>query len=356
MIVMKRYIVFCWLIIRVSSLWGQSDIDLNHHWLWRLDHNPATIKNNGSLEFDVLGRYQWTGFNGAPKTYMVSGSWFHSDINSGFAALAMLDEIGFTQKYGLKGLYSFTFATSKKTSMFALGISGGISQNSIVQNKITTVDDVANSDLITYYLEDTKVKPEFDFGFTYTYRPNSSDDDDDDFLLQLGGSVTHLNQIFDATDYKTSCNYYGYAMATLHFGYLRAIPGVSLVHRGNIPSFEINAMFTLRDELFKPRYKSRNLFKLVKDRLWFGGTLKLKGNEIALFGGINITERFGLGYSSDFTYSSVGNKSRTSHEIMLIIRFPNSRDRNCPIENCPSYRHPPEKSKYNAMFNNFVIY
>jgi type IX secretion system PorP/SprF family membrane protein len=337
---MKKYTVFCWLIITNLSLWGQSDIDLNHHWFWRLDNNPSTIKNNGSVEFDCLGRFQWAGFYGAPQTYMASVSGVVSDINSGFAALAMIDVIGFTQKHVFKGLYSYTFSLSE-TSMLALGISGGISQNSLAQDKITVVDDVANPDLLTYYLEDNGIKPDIDFGFTYSFRtPSAVKAENKEPLFQLGASITHLNQIFNTDEYKTVSNYYGYAALNIPLWQrqMRFIPGVSVVRRGNITAFELNATLNRLSS-------NKNI-----GRFWFGGTLKLRGNEIALFGGLDIGERIGLGYSTDITYSSVGNKSRTSHEIMIMIRFTNRKD-----TNCASFPKNNAKKIYNARCNNFVM-
>jgi type IX secretion system PorP/SprF family membrane protein len=349
----KRYIVCGCLILISLSLYGQSDIDLNHHWLWRLDNNPATIKNNGAVELDLLGRFQWAGFSGAPQTYIASGSWFYSDYNSGFGVLTMVDVIGFTQKSAFKGMYSYTFSlgrpsmySSGKTSMFSLGLSGGISQNSIAHNKIKIAEDIVNPDVLTYYVDDRTIKPEIDFGFTYTLRPQSARHlGPEEPVLQIGGSITHLNQVFKAANYKTSCNYYAFATGNIPFGHIRIVPGLSIVHRGNITSAEANAM------LFIPRRTlSSSQYVNFNPHVWLGGSLKFRGNEIALFTGLDITENIGISYSVDFTYSSVGNKSRTSHELMLVFRIPHRRD-----QNCASYSHDRRKTKYNNLFNNFVI-
>jgi type IX secretion system PorP/SprF family membrane protein len=328
---MRRYITLYLTILTSLSLYGQSDVDLSHQWLWRLDHNPATIKNNGYLEVDILGHFQWVGFEGAPKTYLASGSWFHSDINSGFAALAMADVLGFTKKSTFKGLYSYAFALNSETSVITLGLSAGLVQHSIDQNKVIPVNDPLNPDAVSYYVEDTGIKPDMDFGLTYTYRPYvHSTLDDNEPLLQVGASVTHINQIFNSTN-DANCNYYAYATFNVPVGQMRFVPGVSAVRRGNITSTDFNALFRNR-------------------RLWIGGSWKLQSKIIALFGGLNVSDYMGLGYASNFTYSSIGSKSRTSHEIFLIIRIPNSHD-----YNCPAFGRGIQKRSYSRTCNNYVM-
>jgi type IX secretion system PorP/SprF family membrane protein len=318
------------MILTSLSLYGQSDVDLNHSWLWRLDHNPATIKNNGYLEVDILGRFQWIGFEGAPKTYLASGSWFHSNINSGFAALAMSDVLGFTKKSTFKGLYSYAFVLNE-TSMFTLGLSAGITQQSIDQSKVITVNDPLNPDAVSYYVEDTGLKPDMDFGLTYTYRPYSYNMlEDNEPLLQIGASVTHINQIFNSTN-NANCNYYAYATFNFPIGQMRFVPELSVVRQGNITSSNLNAMFRNR-------------------RLWCGGSWKIQGKIIALFGGLNISDYMGLGYASNFTYSNLGSKSRTSHEVFLIIRIPNKHD-----YNCPAFSRGIQKRNYSKTCNNYVM-
>lgn len=344
---MKKYAACCCLLMTGLFLYGQSDIDLNHHWLWRLDNNPATIKNNGAVEADIAGRFQWAGFEGAPITGIISVSGFHSGLNSGFGMMAMADMIGFTKKTVFKGMYSYNFSLGR-TSILSLGLSGGISQNSIAHDKIKPVDDVAGQDVITYYLEDRTAKPEIDFGFAYTFLSQSMHFKDNEPLLQVGGSVTHLNRIFNAGSDKTVSNYYAFVTGNVPVGNIRIVPGASAVHRGNIISAELNAMMFAPMRILNSygRY-----FKQYDPRCWFGGSLKFRGNEIALFAGLDISEHIGMSYSLDLTYASVGNMSRTSHEIMLVIRVPHRRD-----VNCSAYRHDSKKTKYNEMFNNFIVY
>jgi type IX secretion system PorP/SprF family membrane protein len=328
---MRRYTTLYLMILTCLSLYGQSDVDLNHNWIWRLDHNPATIKNNGYLEVDMLGRFQWIGFEGAPKTYLASGSWFHSGINSGFAALVMSDVLGFTKKNTFKGMYSYAFALNDETSMFTMGLSVGITQQSIDQNKIITVNDVINSDAVSYYVEDDGFKPDMDFGITYTYRSYSySGDDNNEPLLQIGASVTHINQIFNSTN-NANCNYYAYAAFNLPFGQMRFVPGLSVVRQANITSASLHAM-------------ARN------KNFWGGGAWKMQGKIIALVGGLNISDYIGLGYAANFTYSNIGSKSRTSHEVFLIIRIPNKHD-----HNCPAFSRGTQRKNYGNTCNNYVM-
>jgi type IX secretion system PorP/SprF family membrane protein len=319
------------MILTSLSLYGQTDVDLNHQWFWRLDHNPATIKNNGYFEVDILGQFNWIGFEGAPKTHLASGSWFHSDINSGFAALIKVDALGFTKKSAFKGLYSYAFALNSETSMVTLGLSAGITQSSIDQSKVIAIDDSHNPDAVSYYIEDVGLKPDMDFGLTYTYRPYShSTLDNDEPLMQIGASITHVNQIFNSTN-DASCGYYAYATFNFSIGQMRFVPGVSVMHYGNITPVDLNVLF-------------RN------KRLWFGGSWKLQRERIAFLGGLTVSDYIGLGYASNFTYSNIGNKSRLSHELFLFIRIPNKRD-----HNCPAFSRGIQRRNYSKTYNNYIM-
>jgi type IX secretion system PorP/SprF family membrane protein len=310
---------------------GQSDVRLNHHWLYRLDNNPATIKNSGYIEVVGLTRNQWIGFDGAPQTQTVAISGFYDAINSGFGLVALNDKIGYTQRLNFKVLYSYNFLLNE-TSMITLGVSGGMLKSSLDRDKILVNDDIIDPELITYIADD-RIKPDVDFGLNYTYRVN---EDEDDPLFQIGASVTHLNQLMNTEKYKLSCNYNAYTSFNFRLGSsVKLLPGASFSYRQNISSLELNAMFLIS----APRIK----------RLWFGGSFKPQGNGAALFAGFNISEAIGLGYSTDLTYSSVGRQSRSSHEIMLVLRIANSRD-----DNCPAY-HSRRQTRYNSRYNNFVM-
>lgn len=321
----KYYIVFITIFLSTTILNGQSDIDLNHRWLSRLDNNPATI-NTEYLEFMGITRNQWVGFSGAPVSQLFSVSGYVDKINSGFGLTVLNDKIGYTGRVNAKALYSYNlqldgsqYKLASMQSMLSFGIAVGLSHYSVDASKITADDDAADQSLLSF--QNNGMKPDIDFGVNFIHGFSGVG------LLRLGASATHLNYAFESD--KLSCNYYAYAAfepssELAYFSTVKPIFGVSYMHRSNVANFELLGMLLL------------NKIGNTKRQFWIGESLKLRGKELATFIGIEIFKDLNLGYSFEYTYSSVGKSSRTSHELMLVYTFPLSD--NAP--NCAAFRTP----------------
>ena len=332
---MRTYLTVVLLTIMNLPARGQSDIDLNHRWLSRLDSNPATI-NTEYWQATGLTRNQWVGFAGAPISQVFSFSGYSNQINSGFGMTVINDKIGYTKTLNMKALYSYNiqlddnmFKLRSMESMLSFGLGVGLIHRSIDKSQITTADDTVDETILSNYQKGSIVKPDFNFGVNFIHSFSGTG------IWRIGTSITHINYIFEKSSpenwspEKLSCNYYAYTSFEPRNEYMfqKVTPvfGVSYMHRRNISNFELLGMLVFKKTVGG---EQRNMF-------WIGESLKLRGNELSTFLGVEIFKNLNLGYVFEYTYSSVGQASRTSHEMMLSWTLPISGNSE---PNCAAYR------------------
>jgi type IX secretion system PorP/SprF family membrane protein len=315
----KYYLAIITVFTALTGLNAQSDIDLNHRWLSLLDSNPATI-NTEYLEFSGMTRNQWVGFPGAPVSQLFSVSGYSKNINSGFGLTILNDRIGYTGRVNAKGMYSYNiqfddnrFKHISMQSMLSFGLAIGLSHYSTDPSKITTNDDIVDPNVLNRS-QSEGLKPDFDFGINFIHGFSGVG------LIRIGASATHINNMFasDGPD-KISCNYHAYASFEpssdlSYFSKLKPVFGMSYMQYSNIANFELIGML---------------LFKAGNRQLWIGESLKFRGNSLSTFLGVEIFKNLNLGYAFEYTYSSVGKSSRSSHELMLTYTFSLSDEANC---------------------------
>jgi type IX secretion system PorP/SprF family membrane protein len=271
---------------------SQSDPDLNHRWLTRLDHNPATVERSEYMVINLLGRYQWTGFKGSPASQWFDISGYMDKINSGIGLTFLHDQIGYMRTVNVKLLYSFHFPLSNK-AFLALGISGGVISKGI---NLSAIDLENPNDPQLNLLEKGQIRPDFDFGIKFSHS-----------LVDVGISITHLNHIGSRTDMikLTTNNNYFYTLFHIKANNsLEICPGVSVVNRDNLFSVEVHSMFHFKGDR-------------KKDVFWTGVTYKMNLNEATVLAGVNISQQFKIGYAYEFNFSDIRKTSYGSHELML---------------------------------------
>ncbi len=295
-------VVFCCFLL--ISLRSQSDPDLNHRWLTRLDHNPATIERSQYMVMNLMGRYQWTGFSGAPLSQWFDISGYIDKINSGVGLTFLHDQIGYTRTINVKLLYSFHIPIADK-SFLTLGLSSGVISKGLDLSAI----DVENSlDPEINLLEKEQISPDFDFGIKFSHS-----------LVEVGVSITHLNHIGKRKDKLklTTNNNYFYTLFHINAGnHLEICPGISLVNRDNLFSIEIHSMFNFKGER-------------KKDIFWAGLTYKANLNEAVILAGVNISQYFKIGYAYEFNFSRIRKASYGSHELLLQCKIRVAKDAPC---------------------------
>jgi type IX secretion system PorP/SprF family membrane protein len=288
---MKKKIIFLALTLIIQALPAQQDYQFSMNMFNRLAINPAYAGTNKTLCATTFYRNQWTGFEGAPKTVLVSVD-YGRILGGGLGLTAYQDQIGF-QKI-LKTKLAYSYHQMLNIGTIAFGIDAGMIQQSIATDKLvaptTNLDPsipTNNPSGITY-----------DFGagvYYYTKR------------LYAGISSLQIPQSeigkSSAYSYKTARHYYIMA------GY----------------TFKPNPMWEITPSIFTKSVFATtqlDLNTLVRwnKTLFAGLSYRLTDAAIVMAG---VEHKFSrqlsakLGYSYDITTSPIKKEGNGSHEIMF---------------------------------------
>ena len=110
--------------------------------------NPAYAGSRETLSLGVLGRFQWTGLNGAPETYTAS---IHAPLSNkvGLGLSAIADENGPLKEQNIYADFSYTLETSE-VGRLALGLKAGVTLKQVGLFSLTRVepnDDAFNDNV-----------------------------------------------------------------------------------------------------------------------------------------------------------------------------------------------------------------
>lgn len=256
--------------------------------------NPAYASMDESANLNVLGRDQWAGVNGAPKTAWVS---FNTPIkesrtNLGFSA--MRESITVDTRTDLSLMASQKVSLNEGLQL-AMGLQAGVSQYQEKNSQLTTTDPV-------FAQNQSYLKTNVGFGFELFT---------ENFYIGLSAPY------FKSFDLGKSVN----RIVTVPTYYLTA--GYA---------YQVND-----DLLFKPVVLFRdtkgdgfqydlNASFLLKDRVWLGASWRSEKTVTALVQ-VRVSTMFEVGYSYDQpTNSNLKGATGASHEIMLNLRFGWSQD------------------------------
>ncbi len=262
--------------------------------------NPAVAGTLNQIPFYLSYRNQWSGFKGAPSTFVASGH-FQGPENSGFGGIITHDDTG-----------------------------GAISRTGIDLTGAYHID-LNNYDAVSFGLSLTGRQFKFDNSKLVVYQPDD---------LELNGMQPESTMNLDANigmmvygkDY-----YFGFSVPQLIQSRLKLEGLNNSVDNQNIRHFHfmgsykyyINDNFDIQPSaLMKltpvtPVQLDVNLKVGYNDRVWAGVSYRYK-DAIA----INIAgqmENFFLGYSFDFTTGEAQVLSPFTHEILLGFIIPGKR-------------------------------
>ncbi|MDR1680287.1 MAG: PorP/SprF family type IX secretion system membrane protein [Prevotellaceae bacterium] len=106
---MKQTILLLTALLVAGSLAGQSNIRLSNYWMDTYFINPSALDANLSpLRFGIAHRSQWIGFQGAPRTSILSGVYFNDMMRSQFGLRAVFDKIGYTTTADVALTYAYS--------------------------------------------------------------------------------------------------------------------------------------------------------------------------------------------------------------------------------------------------------
>jgi type IX secretion system PorP/SprF family membrane protein len=287
---MKKILSAVMFIVAISFTgMAQNDIQFSNYMFSEISFNPAMAGNSGTLDAVLLHRQQWTGFDQAPQTQVLSVHSFVNSLSGGVGLNVINDKLGYEHSLNVKLMYAYHLRLTDKSHM-SFGLGFGIVNRTLKGSELI-YDDMTDENAI--FTDETKTKPDFDFGIGYTSEKFS-----------VGISSTHLDQPLNkATVLKVPRHYYLYAKYKIKAGEkINIIPSLKVRSSGFITQFDVSALM------------------FYANRFWVGGSFRMDDAVVGLVG-VNITKNFSVGYSYDYNSGAVKSYSGGSHEIMLLASF-----------------------------------
>lgn len=291
---MKKLILLLFLLTGTASF-AQQDPLFTQYMYNKLHLDPGYAGSQDLFSMDMLTRIQWVGISGAPRTISFTA---HTPLNNphiGLGIDAMLDELGPTVNYGVKG--SFAYRVIFPTTKLCFGVAAGFKYEDIDWSELTP------KDLNDYELNNqvkNKAVPDVDFGIYY-YGSQ----------FYVGASSLHLlqNQMIIASTSPTNSDntytkllrqFYGMAGGAIPFGEnVVFLPSILCKYVQNAPfQTDLNASF------------------MIFNVLTLGASYRTDA-AVGLLVEVNITKNFIFGYSYDIWFNSLQSYNKGSHEIHL---------------------------------------
>lgn len=274
---------------------AQNDIQFSNYMFSEITYNPSLAGNSGTLDGTLLYRQQWIGFvdsdgnHVAPQTQLLSVHSYVDKLSGGVGLNVINDKLGFENSLNIKLMYAYHLRLTEKSHM-SFGLGFGM-VNRTLNGAELIYDDMTDENGI--YVNETKTKPDFDFGIAYTNEKYC-----------IGISSTHIDQPLNkATVLKVPRHYYLYAKYKIKAGEkINIIPSVKVRSAGYITQFDFNALM------------------YYANRFWIGASFR-KDDAIVGLLGVDITKNFRIGYSYDYNSGAVKSYSGGSHEIVLLASF-----------------------------------
>lgn len=287
---MKKILLTVMFIVAVTITGiAQNDIQFSNYMFSEITYNPAMAGNSGTLDAILMHRQQWTGFEEAPQTQLLSVHSFVDKLSGGIGLDVINDKLGHEHSLNLKLMYAYHLRLNEK-SHISFGLGFGMVNRTLKGSELI-YDDMTDENGV--FVNETKTKPDFDFGIGYTSEKFS-----------VGVSSTHIDQPLNkATVLKVPRHYYLYAKYKIKAGEkINVIPSLKVRSSGFITQFDVSAMM------------------YYASRFWVGATFRME-DAIVGFAGVDITKNFRIGYSYDYNSGAVKSYSGGSHEIMLLASF-----------------------------------
>ena len=291
----KIYITLAALLMLVTGAGAQEDVFFSNKQL-RLNYmNPAYIPEIMYASFNVGGRFQWTGLDGAPNTYFVNGKYFFMGAHSQIGLSFLSDDIGYQYTRSPKLTYAFMVPIGDD-SYLNLGVGCGLVNRGYDASKVDPVN--------------TKLMPE-----AYDLPKGTVADAEAGFELllqnfELGGSVNHL---LNGTE--------DVPLSKLYSGYVNYY-------------FQTNEWWRLSPSYFVYNYRDRwkhqvsLYFYYIYDYEWNPSDLFYVGAsyryeyEGTVMAGVNILPWLSVYYSYDYFFGNLRHGSYGTHEVGLEIKIP----------------------------------
>jgi type IX secretion system PorP/SprF family membrane protein len=285
----KFYFTALFLLSAVLSSYSQNDPQISNYMFSEVSFNPAMAGVTSTLDASLIARQQWIGFDQAPRTQLFNISSFVNKMSGGVGLSIINDKLGYENSLNFKLMYAYQLRLTDKSKLtFGLGF-GMISKT--MKGSQLIYDDM--SDVNGLYTDQSKMKPDFDFGVAINSQK-----------LSIGASVSHIDQSLpSATVLKAPRHFYFFGQYKI-----KASEKINL-----IPAFKVRSAQYITQV-------DASLLMFYANKFWLGATFR-PGDAIIGHIGVDVTRNIRLGYSYDYNNGAVKSYSDGSHEIVLLASF-----------------------------------
>jgi type IX secretion system PorP/SprF family membrane protein len=256
-------------------------------------YNPAYTGSWDNLGFMVLGRHQWIGMEGAPRTYTFSlqSPTKFDNVSLGFNIIS--DRAGFEKRLMLNADYSYRLMVSNDMSL-RLGIKGGVTSYS---NNFSEYTGYPGDPADPAFMSETELRlmPNFGIG---AYLANHN--------FYLGLSVPKILN----SDFRQNYNNYSTYAEIRHYFFIGGMV------------YEIS-----QDVKFKPAFLTRIAWGaqpvvdlsanfLLQEKIWLGANYRT-GDSFGVIAQWIFDNQLRIGYAVDFATNQLRMGHSGTHEVML---------------------------------------
>ncbi|WP_018477310.1 PorP/SprF family type IX secretion system membrane protein [Pontibacter roseus] len=314
----KNLLLICFLLLATGAVAQQkalySQYMINYFIL-----NPAVAGFEKDVNFKVGYRNQWVGFEGAPKTFYLSGegALFNQDLKrskraqpfQGVGGYVYTDQTGPTTRTGALASYAYHVPLNKQIFLSS-GIFAGFQQFRFDPNKVRLADGSNERDPVTNHGRIDAFMPDLTVGvFLHSeeFYVGAS-------LFQVLGNKIHEA---DGTEEVSRLSRHLFVSGGYNWDVhdkITLMPSVLLKYVHAAP---IQADFNVKGAYHFSKRRQKSVYD---DQVWAGISYRTQDAIVGLVG-VQFKEQFQLGYTYDITISPMRHQSSGSHEIVLGYRL-----------------------------------
>ena len=286
------------LLITISSYSFAQQLTYNSQYMMnQFLINPAAAGTKNFMPISTSFRQQWAGFNDAPRTQMISA---HSKVgeNMGVGGILYNDVTGPMRNIGFQGSYSYHLKLNEKSKL-AMGLSVSLTQH-VLDGSDFILDN--NNDQVLNGGKQKSFNPDGCFGLFYfgdRYFAGISIPQLIENKLKFGDNIDNSN--------RQVRHYY------FSGGYKFPVG----------ENFEIEPSVLMKYLPTSPFQFDLNTRLFYKNNLWTGVSYRHNESIVALLG--IQRDEFCIGYSYDYTLSTIQNYSVGTHELYLEYQLPKKK-------------------------------
>ena len=289
---MKKIKIFLSILglISASVVFGQQDPQYTQYMYNMNILNPAYAGSNGVASLGVLGRTQWVGLPGAPKTVTIAG---HAPLGNslGIGFSIIHDEIGPVKENNIYVDLSYTLKVTS-VGRLAFGFKAGAS--------LVDVKELLSVDVDPDNVAVNRNSPNIGAGFYYYAKK-----------FYLGLSIPNF---FETLHLKKGNGTISSASQKMHY----FLTSGYVFNLGENIKLKPSTMIKTAEGAPISIDLSANL--IVDDKVEFGLSHRLDDSLSAIVG-FQVNKDFRIGYAYDLTLGSFGDYNAGSHELMMVFSF-----------------------------------